>query len=243
MSEGCTRHQQQVCTEEAQAPNTQAGEEHKGSACLSTTRKEHRDEACAGVFQHYSLCWWDPFCKPSRGGISTAWLTAVLSQSQKEPFLRATFPRATDSQEACSELIRGLGEPQAKCTSHHSTKSRLGGKVGMTTIYKQPKSVHTSGNGGITVRGNREHSTCPPHVCTALHKLGFLLLKLSISRAACYSKQALCRTAPQQSYPKRGMGRMATSRRMKSWIRKKEQQEKFPDTLLSAVGITSQRKW
>lgn len=36
----------------------------------------------------------------------------------------------------------------------------------MTTIYKQPKSVHTSGNGGITVRATenvaRVHPMCAP---------------------------------------------------------------------------------
>lgn len=84
------------------------------------------------------------------------------AQSQSEPFLKARLPRATDSQEACSRLTRGLGEPRAKCASYHSTKSRVGGKVGTTTIYKQLKSIHTSGSDRIIFRAMENTArVCP----------------------------------------------------------------------------------
>lgn len=116
---------------------------------------------------------------PIKGGTSTACLTVAPHNRSQNCFWR---PHQQEPCTDCGMLIRGLEEPPAKCASHHSTKSRLGGKVGMTTIYKL-KSSHTSGGKGITFRARE--NTCPPHVCIALPKPAFLLPKLSISWAAC----------------------------------------------------------
>lgn len=45
ISEGCTTHHRQVCTEEAQAPSHRQVRNSRNSACLSTIRKGRRDGA------------------------------------------------------------------------------------------------------------------------------------------------------------------------------------------------------
>lgn len=147
-------------------------------------QKTSRDTAYLPVrrssFQNYSLWWWLTKRVSSRGSTSRA----VLLQSQPGWFLKAALPSVMGSQEACSWLV----EPRVQHTSHHSTKSRLGGKVGMTTIYKRLKSIHTSGSKGILFRAleyrARVHST------SALSSGLPLLPKLSASWAACYSQGA-----------------------------------------------------
>lgn len=158
------------------SPQPQAGEKQQ-ELCMSVHNKER--EKGWSPFQNYNLWWWLTERVPSRGGTSTACLTVALHNCSQNCFWR---PYHQEPWTACGMLVRGLEEPPAKCASHHSTKSRLGGKVGMTTIYKQLKSSHTSGGKGIIFRARE--NTCPPHVCIALPKPAFLLPMLPTSWAA-----------------------------------------------------------
>lgn len=90
-------------------------------------------------------------------------------------------------------------------------------------------------------QGRPQHVSTPcvhsfPHVHPSATQVIYFL-------SCCYSKQAFFQIWTTAELLNERYREDGVERGMKSWTRKKEQQEKFSDSFFSALGITSQRKW
>lgn len=162
--------------------------------------------------------------------------SSVLNSSHEAATIRTVSEgRAATKSHAVRNRL-GLGLHQGACVHHTHCLNQEWWKVGMTTAYGQSEV--------LIPKAERELYSGQQHASALrlCHPLSWPCCCPSYYFLSC-SKHALFKTAWQQICPERSTGSMAKSRGMRTWIRKKEQQEKFPDSLHSAVGITSQRKW